>query len=272
MIKKILYKTLDLINKNGMYTFSVKKNNKSILKNSSNKNYINLNIGSGGYNIQGFKDLDIPSKKYNLERAQEFISYDIRTDKIPFKENEVDNIYCSHVIEHIEEKVVIKFIEDCSRVLKKNGVLRIATPDARFLWEMMIRGKNYWNKKRYDDWFISRGGKAEDFDEIDYFIREISTSKSRILNKSNSIYYNKVKEKKHSYEEVLDILKDNLYNYKEIGNHISAWDFNKLYKISNLFFTDVIESKFHASISNNMRSDAFDRTSPEMSLYVDFIK
>ena len=75
MIKKILYKTLDLINKNGIYTLSIKKNNKSILENNFNINQINLNIGSGGYNIKGFKDLDIPSDKYNLERGQEFITY-----------------------------------------------------------------------------------------------------------------------------------------------------------------------------------------------------
>ena len=156
--------------------------------------------------------------------------------------------------------------------MKKDGVLRIVTPDSKFLWEMMNKGKKYWNKERYDDWFISRGGKPEDYNEIDYFIREISTSKSRIFNKSNSVYYDKVKAKKHNYEVVLDILKDNSYDYGEIGNHISAWDFNKLQKISKKFFNDVIESKYRASISNSMRSDAFDRTSPEMSLYVDFRK
>ena len=272
MIKKFLYKTLDLINKNGAYIFSVKKINKSLLKNKFQVNQINLNIGSGGYNIEGFKDLDIPSTKYNLERGQDFIPYDIRADKIPFQNNEVDNIYCSHVIEHIEEKYVIKFIEDCSRVLKKDGILRICTPDAKFLWKMMNKGKKYWEVKRYDDWFRSRGGSFEDFDEIDFFIRETSTSKSRVFSKDNSIYYNKVKEKMHDYEEVLKILKDNSYNSKEIGNHISAWDFDKLYDISKFFFTDVIESRYRASISNDMRSEAFDKTSPEMSLYVDLKK
>ncbi len=115
MIKKILYKLLDLINRNNLYYISINKIEKKILKNEISSSKVNLNIGSGGYNIEGFIDLDIKSDKYNKERAKSFVEYDIRNDELPYKDNTVDNIYCSHVIEHIEEKYVSNFFKETGR-------------------------------------------------------------------------------------------------------------------------------------------------------------
>lgn len=272
MIKKILYKLLDLINRNNLYYISINKIEKKILKNEISSSKVNLNIGSGGYNIEGFIDLDIKSDKYNKERAKSFVEYDIRNDELPYKDNTVDNIYCSHVIEHIEEKYVSNFFKETGRVLKKNGILRISTPDAKFLWKMMLKGKDYWRTERYENWFKSRNHDYINFDEIDFFIREIATAKLRIFSEKNLNYYNQVKDNMHDYDKVLDILGNNKLDPNNIGYHITAWDFDKILKLSSNFFSDIIESKYRSSISNDMRSEAFDKTCPEMSLYVDFRK
>lgn len=48
---------------------------------------------------------------------------------LPFPDNSADYIYCSQVIEHLFFYDLSKFLSECSRVLKPNGVIRILTPD-----------------------------------------------------------------------------------------------------------------------------------------------
>ncbi len=48
---------------------------------------------------------------------------------IPFNDNVMDVVYHSHVLEHFSKKDGFQFIKECARVLKSNGILRIAVPD-----------------------------------------------------------------------------------------------------------------------------------------------
>lgn len=48
---------------------------------------------------------------------------------IPFEENTFDFVYHSHVLEHFSKEDGENLIYECFRVLKPNGVLRIAIPD-----------------------------------------------------------------------------------------------------------------------------------------------
>lgn len=274
IFKFFFYKLLNLINKNNQFIISIQKiSKKKFLNEDYNESKKNLNIGSGGYSIEGFLDLDFVSERYTKVRTQNFIPYDIRKDKIPFNNNTVDNIFCSHVIEHIEEEYTRIFIKECSRVLKKNGVLRITCPDSRFLYEMLTNDKRFYLQKRYFNWFLSRGVSFDEVDEIDCFIREISTSKLRIFSDKNKFYYDFVKNNLTNYSKIISILsKDNKLDTKNIGNHISSYDFEKIKKISSNFFNRVIQSRFQASVSQDMRSKSFDNTCPEMSMYVDLVK
>ncbi len=54
--------------------------------------------------------------------------YDIRKH-LPFANNSVDNIYCSHVLEHFEKYETENILKECYRILKRCGVLRIVLPD-----------------------------------------------------------------------------------------------------------------------------------------------
>ena len=72
----------------------------------------------------------------------------MRKDSLPYADESVDNIYCSHVIEHIENQYVDKFIMESYRVLKKGGGLRIACPDAEFLFEVSSFVNDYWNWRK----------------------------------------------------------------------------------------------------------------------------
>ena len=48
---------------------------------------------------------------------------------IPFKDDEIDVIYNSHLFEHFNKHNGINFIKECYRELKPNGILRIVVPD-----------------------------------------------------------------------------------------------------------------------------------------------
>jgi len=82
---------------------------------------VNLNIGCGSYVIDGFISLDIYSDHYHGERVESFVKYDMREDFLPYQGNTVDNIYVSHVIEHIETDYVVRFINESYRVLRWGG-------------------------------------------------------------------------------------------------------------------------------------------------------
>jgi predicted SAM-dependent methyltransferase len=51
-----------------------------------------------------------------------------------------DFIYSSHFLEHLDRKSGRKLLEECLRVLKPGGIIRIGVPDLEHAWEMYRRG------------------------------------------------------------------------------------------------------------------------------------
>jgi len=273
-ISKAIYHILKTLIKLFGYEIEIRKANEAV-----QNGLLNLNIAAGGYVIPGFKSLDIYTPHY-YKSKEEFlesrVEYDMRNDDIPFAENSVDNIYVSHVIEHVENEAVEKFISESFRALKKDGVLRIACPDAAFLYKVSQFNNDYWNwripnlsnKERYTtDW--------DSCSQYDYLLRELATPRMRFYN-------NKISKKVRThddikgldYKELVGNLKDGLeFRLEHPGDHINNWDFDRLNNIGGKAgFKYVIESKYRASVSNSMNGPEFDRTHPQMSLYVDMIK
>jgi len=51
--------------------------------------------------------------------------------KLADKDNSVDYIYCSHVLEHFEKDEARNILKECRRVLKDKGIIRIVLPDLK---------------------------------------------------------------------------------------------------------------------------------------------
>jgi len=51
-------------------------------------------------------------------------------DKLPFKDNSVDKISASHLLEHLYPEELFFCVDECWRVLKPKGVFRISVPKA----------------------------------------------------------------------------------------------------------------------------------------------
>jgi len=60
---------------------------------------------------------------------------------LPYEDNMVDLIYASHVIEYFDTQEVQNVLKEWKRVLKKDGILRIAVPDFKSMTELYHSGK-----------------------------------------------------------------------------------------------------------------------------------
>ena len=62
--------------------------------------------------------------------------------KLPLKDESVNYIYCSHVLEHFEPWEALGVLKECKRIMKTGGVLRIVTPDIRKLIDIYLNSGN----------------------------------------------------------------------------------------------------------------------------------
>lgn len=76
-----------------------------------------LNLGCGFEKKTDYINVDI-SKEVNPDIVA-------NVEKLPFKDNSTDEVFCKYVIEHLDNPIT--FLEECFRVLKNNGTLEIWT-------------------------------------------------------------------------------------------------------------------------------------------------
>ena len=81
-----------------------------------------LHLGCGLQVFPGWDNLDIDPRKPGV------IKQDL-TKPLVYPDNSVDFIYNEHFIEHITDDQGTLFLNECFRVLKKGGYLRISCPD-----------------------------------------------------------------------------------------------------------------------------------------------
>ena len=85
-----------------------------------------LQIGGGSYLKKGWLNGDILGGDIYLNAA----------DKFPIKSGSLDYIFAEQFIEHLDFESGKKCLEECYRVLKPTGVIRIATPDLNGLFSV----------------------------------------------------------------------------------------------------------------------------------------
>jgi len=96
---------------------------------------IKLHLGCGWRNF-GKDWIHVDNGDYN------HLDYNCNVSLLPFNNNFADIIYASHVIGYFDRDEIIDVFKEWYRVLKPNGVLRIATPDIESI-------SNLYNNKNY---------------------------------------------------------------------------------------------------------------------------
>ncbi|MGE5197896.1 MAG: class I SAM-dependent methyltransferase, partial [Deltaproteobacteria bacterium] len=57
---------------------------------------------------------------------------------LPFKSESVDYIYSSHFVEHLMRYQALDLFNECKRILKPEGVMRISVPDLKIFTEKYL--------------------------------------------------------------------------------------------------------------------------------------
>lgn len=264
-------KVFQFINTLTKFGHETHKDTREILVRSPGK-YL-INIGAGDWECPGWINLDYPSEWYaSAQNKHKFIPFDIRNDTLPFKNDTVQDIYCSHVIEHIENRYVAGLFLEAYRVMCVGGVFRIACPDSEFLYQMAKLGKEYWNYRKRT--FDRAGANFEEMRPVDCLIREVATPR---LSRNNYHIGTKYQQEfdNMTMNDFLEFITDGLeFDANYVGDHINFWTYEKLAAyLSQAGFSKIIRSKCQGSSSYNMQDRRyFDITQPGMSIYVEAIK
>lgn len=117
-----------------------------------------LQIGAGPSSIPGWLATDILPESKN-------ILYLDATKSFPIQDNTFDYVYSEHMIEHVTWTNGNFMLQECSRILKPGGVIRIATPDLAVILGL------------YKDEFGELGDKYI-HQATDYFLSEVGQYKA----------------------------------------------------------------------------------------------
>lgn len=123
----------------------------------SERDQIMLNLGSG------------PSKSKNNWINVDILNADINHDLskgIPLKNDLVDKVYSSHLLEHLPYEELLKFLNEIHRILKPGGEFLVCIPNAGLYL------KSYFQKKMfitYDEMYSpARVNTGSFIDQINY--------------------------------------------------------------------------------------------------------
>ncbi|MFA6000088.1 MAG: methyltransferase domain-containing protein [Candidatus Paceibacterota bacterium] len=99
-----------------------------------------LHLGCGSNIFKGWVNIDL--KKGDVK-------HDLRKP-LPYNNSTIDIIYNEHFIEHLSNNDQKKFLNECYRVLKPNGIIRIACPDLELCIQLYLNKtfiKESWAQK-----------------------------------------------------------------------------------------------------------------------------
>ena len=231
-----------------------------------------INFGSGAFFHKRWKNYDYPgqSKYYqNLQGIEGKDFYSIDLNDINLKISEIDEsvelIYCSHTLEHLDNKSSLRFLSECFRILKKGGVLRVALPNTK--------------NDFYLCWcLISQDGIDENLKKN--YIRDAT---NHILTDCKDMSFEKIteliKESEYDsrlfYEKVIENYPDNV-NFKKQNpeRHVNYVDFRSLIKtVNEIGFKSTIPTYQGSSVVSPFTNlHVFDSTEPHISFYADIVK
>jgi SAM-dependent methyltransferase len=84
-----------------------------------------LHMGSGPMAIEGWTNVDVAA----------YPGVDVVLDvREPWPFTDVELIFAEHFVEHLTLTEGLRFLRECRRVLREDGVLRLSTPNLDWVW------------------------------------------------------------------------------------------------------------------------------------------
>lgn len=138
------------------FSISDYRRKKLIASYLQNHHIAKLQIGCGGNLISGWLNTDV-----SIKRCRRGTVYAVNMDAgepFPLPDASINYIFSEHLFEHLPFPQAVNMLKECHRVLKPHGVIRIATPDLRFLLDLYQHPERPINK-RFIEW-SARGGSG----------------------------------------------------------------------------------------------------------------
>jgi SAM-dependent methyltransferase len=115
-----------------------------------------LHLGCGPNYLAGFLNIDgNPFQKIDLW-------LDVRNG-LPFPSNFVDSIYSTHMFEHFYSDELKRLLQDCVRVLKPGGGIRLVVPSLASAIAAYSEKRSAWFYDSFPRHFDSLGGRFSNF-------------------------------------------------------------------------------------------------------------
>jgi predicted SAM-dependent methyltransferase len=132
---------------------------RQILTNYLQQNQIRkLHIGCGFNMIDGWLNSDYqpyPTDTLRLDATKTF----------PIEDNQFDYIFSEHMIEHLEYVGGSSMLRESFRVLRKDGTMRVSTPDMPFLIDLYQQDKSV-QQLEYIKWATDNFVPDTDYDDV----------------------------------------------------------------------------------------------------------
>lgn len=97
------------------------------------KEKLKLHLGCGSKILKDYINIDIDNKFADLK---------IDATRLPYEENSIDLIYCSHMIEHLKRNNISQSLKHWYFILKFGGELQLSTPDFESICRHYIENKD----------------------------------------------------------------------------------------------------------------------------------
>ncbi|MBC7870304.1 MAG: methyltransferase domain-containing protein [Chitinophagaceae bacterium] len=91
-----------------------------------------LNVGCGTCFHTDWTNIDLASASSHV------IAYNILSG-LPFEDNTFDAVYHSHVLEHLDRTAARNMMQECYRVLKPDGIVRVVLPDLAYICQRYLQ-------------------------------------------------------------------------------------------------------------------------------------
>lgn len=104
---------------------------------------LKLNLGCGLDYKDGYINIDC------IDTVKKDLKVDLDSEFLPYKENEVDEVFFQHVLEHLKNP--IDLLNDIHRVLKPDGLCHIIVPNVRKSDRVYsITHKTFWDESTFE--------------------------------------------------------------------------------------------------------------------------
>jgi predicted SAM-dependent methyltransferase len=139
-----------------------------------------VNLGCGNHYHPDWINIDI------VATGPAVIAHDL-SHGIPLPTNSCDVVYHSHILEHLRQENSFIFLQECHRVLKPGGIIRVAVPDLEVICRLYLEkleaclADDKENKSDYEWMMIEMydqtvreqsGGKMKEYLEQDQLLNE----------------------------------------------------------------------------------------------------